>query len=128
MFTSQGDSERLPDCINKELDSLNERYVQIVKYFERGGNIDQKIIGFTIDSLKLFLEYNKTSKKDVKDLLSEAVGNIPLTFDLDNLKLSKNVKEIIGPLIDIIDAHACKWINREKFVQEVLRKLKALRD
>ena len=127
MFTCEGDSEKLPKELNKRIDELCKEYEKAHDKYDKGGKIDKEIIAFTIKSLKLFLKYESKVGKEVRDIMSEAVGNIPVTFDLDEIKFSKEIEEIVDPLIDILDAHACKWINRKKFVEKTLKRLQNLK-
>jgi hypothetical protein len=128
MFFAEGEFERLPKELQKELDKLYLEDRVIYEKNKRKEDVNKEVINFTIGSLKLYLKWHEKVKKDVRDLMSEAVGDIPLTFFvLDELKINKEVERTIDPLLDIIDAHACKWINREELIKNVLKKLQKLK-
>jgi len=127
MFFAEGEEKKLPEKLKEELNRLDIRYQLICYFDDNGENIDRKIIDYVIDSLNLSLKYYDKVGKRVRDLITGAIGNIPLTLDLDKLNLNRKIREIIAPLIDIIDAHACKDINRKKLIISILKKLVRLR-
>jgi len=129
MFFAEGEIEKFPKEIIKKIYNLEAKDKKIYHLNKEGKNINLEVINFTIDSLKLFLEYEKKLNKEQKNLMTEAIGNIPITFfTLDNLKVDKKIEDTISLLIDIIDAHANLHIKREKLILGVLNKLKRLRE
>lgn len=121
--------KELPKEMKSKIDDL---YIKDKKIFEKnkeGKNIDLDVINFTINSLTIFLNYNKKVNKKIRDDLTEGIGAIPITFfDADNLKVSKDIEETIELLRDIIDAHTNLHINREELIKDVLKKLQKLKE
>ncbi len=129
MFFAEGEIEKFPKEIKKKIYDLEIKDKEIYHLDKKGKNVNLKVIDFTINSLSLFLKYERELNKEQKNLMTEAIGNIPITFFiLDNLKIDKKIKEIINPLTDIIDAHASLHINRKKLVTTVLKRLKKLKE
>jgi hypothetical protein len=126
MFFAEGEIEKLPEKLQEELELFYKKYEYLHDLYDNKRDINKEMIECIILSLRIYLKWGKKSKKEVRDLMSGAVGNIPITLDLDNIKLSKKVEEIINPLIDIIDSHANLHINREKLTLEVLNELEKL--
>ena len=127
MFFAKGEIEKLPHNLRKNINRLDIRYQLICYLNDEKKDINRKIIDFTIDSLNLSLKYYDRINKKIRNIMTEAVGNIPMTLDLDNIKISKEIEETINPLIDIIDAHACLEINRKELIKEILKKLQKLK-
>ena len=121
--------KKLPKGMRNRLDNLYIKDKEIFEKNKKGKNINLDVINFTIDSLTLFLYYNKKVNKEIKEDLTEGVGAIPITFfDADNLKVNRKIEETIELLRDIIDAHANLHINREKLIKDVLEKLQKLKE
>ncbi len=127
MFFAKGELEKLPKGLQKELGLFYIKYEQLHDLYDDGKDINREMIRCIISSLRIYLKWEKKSEKETRDLMSGAVGNIPLTLDLDNIKFSKIFGETINPLIDIIDVHANLHINRKKLILEVLAKLEKLK-
>ena len=127
MFFAKGETEKLPKELQKKLNKLDIRYQLICYFNDKKKNINRKIIDYIIDSLGLSLKYYDKIRTDIRDLMTGAVGNIPLTLDLDNIKLSKKIKDILHPLIDIIDYQSNLHINRKKLIVKVLKNLQKIK-
>lgn len=57
--------------------------------------------------------------------MTEAIGNIPITFFIiDELKVKEETKEIISQLIDIESSRGNLHIDREKLILKVFKELK----
>lgn len=129
MFFAEKEEDNFPEEIKEKIYNLESRDKEIYHLNKEGRNIDLDVVNFVIDSLKLFLKYEKKLNKEQKKLMTEAIGNIPITFfTLDNLKVNKKIEDIIDPLIDIVDAHANLHIDRKELILEVLKKLQRLKE
>jgi len=127
MFFAEEEEKEFPEEIKVEIYRLESKDREIYELNKENKNIDLEIIRFVTDALNLFLKYNERLNKKQRSLMTEAIGNIPITFFiLDKLKVKKEIKEAINPLIDIVDAHANLHINRKKLILEVLRNLNKL--
>lgn len=128
MFFAEGEIEKFPEEIKKKIYDLESKDKEIYYLNKDKKEIDLEVINFTIDSLRLFLEYEKKLNSEQKDLMTEAIGNIPITFFiLDNLKVRKEIEETMNPLIDIIDAPSNLHINRKRLIIKILKKLEKLK-
>ncbi|MFH1310926.1 MAG: hypothetical protein ABIH65_00790 [Nanoarchaeota archaeon] len=130
MFFAEKEEERFPKEIRKKIYDLKAKDKEIYHLSKEGENINLNLINFTINSLSLFLEYEKRLNNEQKNLMTEAIGNIPITFFiLDNLKVDKKIEETINPLINIADAPPANLhINRKKLIIEVLHKLEKIKN
>ena len=127
MFFAKGETEKLPEELQKKLNKLDIRYQLICYLNDENKNINRKIIDYIIDSLELSLKYYDKIRTDIRDLITGAVGNIPLTLDLDNIKLPRKIKDILHPLIDIIDYQSNLHIDRKRLIVDVLKNLQKLK-
>jgi hypothetical protein len=124
MFFAEGEEKEFPEEIRVNINRLESKDKEIYDLNKKNRDINLEVINFVIDSLNLFLKYEDKLSLKQKDLMTEAIGNIPITFFiLDKLRIKKNVKDIINPLVDIIDAHANLHINRIKLIKDVLEEL-----
>jgi len=129
MFFAEEEEKEFPEEIKIEIYRLESKDREIYELNKENKNIDLEVINFVLDGLNLFLKYNEKLNEKQKNLMTESLGNIPLTFFiLDKLKVKKEIKESINPLVDIVDAHANLHINREKLIKDVLKKLHILRE
>lgn len=128
MFFAEGEFEKLSSELQKELGLFYIKYEQLHDLYDERKDITKEMIECITSSLRIYLEWEKKSEKKVRDLMGEAVGNIPITLDLDNIELPKNVEEVINPLIDIIDAHANLHIDRKELIKSVLNNLYKLKE
>jgi len=127
MFFAKGQLKILPKTLQKELELFYEKYEKVHESYDKEKKIDIEMIGCVIYSLNLYLKWEKKVNKNVRDLMSEAIGEIPIMIMIDKIKLSKEIEEIINPLIDIDVSHANLHINRKKLILDVLRKLEELK-
>jgi len=129
MFFAEKEEKEFPEEIKKEIDRLESKDREIYELNEKNKDINLEVINFVIDSLNLFLKYKDKLNKKQQDLMTEAIGNIPVTFFIiDKLKVKVDVKKSINLLIDIVDAHANLHINREKLILKVLKDLTKLKE
>ncbi len=129
MFFAEGEEKEFPEDIKSEIHRLESKDREIYELNQKKKNIDSEVIDFVIESLEVFLKYEKELNKKQKDLMTGAIGDIPITFFiLDKLKVKKEIKEAIGPLVDIYDSHCNLHINREKLIWKVLNKLKQIQE
>lgn len=127
MFFAENEEKEFPEEIRKEINNLESKDREIYELNKKNKNIDIKVIHFVINALNLFLKYNDKLDKKQKNLMTEAIGNIPITFFiLDKLKTNKRIKEVVNPLVDIVDSHSNLHIDREKLILEVLKDLRNL--
>jgi len=124
MFFAEGEEKEFPEEIRVNINRLESKDKEIYDLNKKNRDINLEVINFVIDSLNLFLKYEDKLSLKQKDLMTEAIGNIPITFFiLDKLRIKKNIKEIVNLLVDIIDANANLHINRTELIKEVLKKL-----
>jgi len=127
MFFAEKEEKEFSEEIRKEIDKLESKDREIYESNKKNKNIDIEVINFVIDSLNLFLKCKDKLNKKQRDLMTEAIGNIPITFFiLDKLKVKEDIKKTINPLVDIVDAHANLHISREKLILKVLNDLRNL--
>ena len=127
MFFPAGTLEKLPKGLQRDLEIFYKEYKQASDLFEEGKKADKQMADAVIKSLEIYLKWFKKVDKKTRDLIGEGVGEIPVMMIVDKIKLSKELDEIVGPLMDIDVSGACKKIDREKFIRETLEKLKGLR-
>ena len=128
MFFSNGEEEKLPKGLQKELELFYIEYEKLHDLYDEGKDITKEMIECIISSLRIYLKWEKKSEKKIRDLMSEAVGEIPIMIMIDKIKLSKEVEKIIKPLVDIDVSNSNLHINRKKLILEVLKKLKKVED
>lgn len=128
MFFAEGEKEKFPKEIKRRISLLEGKDKKIYLLNKNNKKVDTEIIDFVMDSIHLFLENEKKLNPKQKELMIEAIGNIPITFFvLDNLKVKKEVKETIKPLVDIIDSASNLQIDRKKLILKVLENLERLK-
>lgn len=128
MFFAEGEFEQLPERIKKDIVKFKKIDKIIYEENKKGKNVDKLIIKYTISSIEFYLKYDNELNKKTRNILLGGIGNIPITFFiLDKIKIKKELKETISPLIDIVDSHANLHINRKKLILNVLRKLEQLK-
>ena len=123
MFFSEGEIEKLPKRLQEELELFYNEYEKGHDLYDERKKADEQITKAIIKSLEIYLEWYKKIDKKTKDIMGEAVGEIPIMIMIDKIKLSKELKGIIGPLVDISSSHANSHIDRTKLIQETLQKL-----
>ena len=128
MFFAEGEFEQLPERIKKDIVKFKKIDKIIYEENKKGKNVDKLIIKYTISSIEFYLKYDNELNKKTRNILLGGIGNIPITFFiLDKIKIKKELKETISPLIDIVDSHANLHINRKKLILNFLRKLEQLK-
>ncbi|MBU1129138.1 MAG: hypothetical protein KJ949_00740 [Nanoarchaeota archaeon] len=129
MFFAEKEEDKFSEEIKEKIYNLEAKDKEIYYLNKEGKEIDLEVVDFVINSLNMFLKYEKTLNNEQKNLMTEAIGNIPMTFFvLDNLKVNKKIEETIDFLLDIIDAHANLHIDRKILIQETLQKLQKLKE
>jgi len=129
MFFAEGEEKEFPKEIRKEIDKLESKDKEIYYLNKERKKVDLEMVNFTINSLNLFLKNEKNFDDKQKNLMTEAIGNIPITFFiLDKFKVDRKIEETIKQLIDIVDAHANLHIDRRELILNVLKNLEQLRE
>jgi len=124
MFLAEREYNKLPSKIKKEINLLHLKDRLIYEANKKNKNINFAVIDYVINSIYVYLRYHKKVNKKIRSILEESLGQIPITFfDLDRLKVDKEVIEKINPLLDTINSHALKTLNRESIIKSVLRNL-----
>lgn len=126
MFFSEGEIKKLPRLLQQELELFYQKYEKSHQMYDGGIEFSKELIKSIIFSLELYFKWENKVNKKIKNIMEEAVGNIPLTIELDKIELTKKLSDIINPLIDIIDSNACLEIDRKKFIKKTLYNLKKL--
>ena len=94
MFFAEGEIGKFSEEIREKIDDLMINDKEIYQLNKRKKDINLEVIEFTINSIKLFLEYEKKLSNEQKNAMTEAIGNIPVTFFiLDKLKVNKKINK-----------------------------------
>ncbi len=127
MFFAEGEEKEFPEEIKEEIYQLESEDKEIYKLNKADEGINSRVILFVLSALNLFLKWRKILNEKQEDLMTEALGNISITFFiLDKLKVKENVKKAINSLVDIINAHSNLHVNRERLIKRVYSELKNL--
>jgi len=127
MFFAEGEYEKFPLVIKRKINELHLLDRHIYETNRKGRDINRLVIDYVILSLRIFLNFYDKLKQPLKGYMEDAIANIPVTFALDKLKIDKQVKDSIKPLLDITGTCAFRKLKKKEIAKETLKRLERLR-
>ena len=110
------------------IERFDKEYQEIISKYKKGKEISEEVRKYSIKVLKEIIDNWKESNISSREKLGEEAGEIPIKlFGMADLKVKKELDDIISQLMDIEDSKAMINIDRKKLIGKVYSELKNLK-
>ena len=109
------------------IEEFEEEYREIIQKEKKGKEVSEEIREYSLKVLKKII--NNWEKGDIssREKLGEEAGEIPIKlFGMNDLKVKKELDEILSQLYDIESSKAMKNIDRLSLIKKIYEDLKNL--
>jgi len=126
MILAEGEYEKLPEKIKREINLLHLKDRLIYEAKKNHQDINLLVIEYVIDSITTYFKFSRKVDKKIKNLLQQSLARIPITFFLvDKLKVKKKIKKEIETLFNIVPFAISE---NEKIIKSTFKRLMGLKN
>ena len=107
------------------IEEFEKDYNEIIEKRDEDKDVSEEVRKYALKVLKKIIDNWKEMDIPSREKLGEEAGEIPIKlFGMADLKVKKNLDDIISQLLDIENSKAMKNIDRISLIKKVYEELK----